>query len=296
MFRAFLFNFECYNELSFHYMNNIKVTKNTGDRVYFDRSKLERSMIRSGASESDARRVASMVCENISEGMSTHKIYKMAYDLLKKTSKKVAGRYKLKKAIFEMGPTGYPFERLICELLKLQGFDAVSGVTLDGSCVTHEVDVYARNNNKSIFVECKFHNDAHKKSDVKVSLYVNSRFEDLKNKFSTDKSDQHIFEGWIVTNTRFTADATKYGKCSGLKLISWDYPQQGNLRQLIDEAGFHPITTMHTITKKEKESLLGNNIILCRQILDSKELLSKLGITERRIKKIQSEANQIINS
>jgi len=277
-------------------MERISVTKNTGEKVLFDPKKLEGSLIRSGASESDAHNVTAIVCGNIVEGMSTHKIYRMAYDILKKRSGKVAGRYKLKKAIFEMGPTGYPFERLVSELIKLQGYETKSGIVINGSCIPHEVDVYARNENKSIFVECKFHNDGHKKSDVKVSLYVKSRFEDLRSKFALDESDNHVFEGWVVTNTRFTSDATQYGKCSGLKLISWDYPQTGNLRQLIDESGFHPITTMRTITKKEKEALLEKEIILCRQVVIKTEILRDFGISERRIKKIIQEAKDIIES
>lgn len=277
-------------------MEKINVTKKTGEKVWFDPMKLKRSLLRSGANESDSEYVTSVVCKSIVEGMSTHKIYKLAYDLLRKTSGKVAGRYKLKKAIFEMGPTGYPFERLVSELIKLQGFETESGIIIDGSCVSHEVDVYAKSENKTIFVECKFHNDDHKKSDVKVSLYVKSRFEDLKSKFKNSATANHIFEGWLVTNTRFTADASQFGTCAGLKLISWDYPQTGNLRQLVDEAGFHPITTMYSITKKEKTTLLEKEIILCRQIKENESLLREMGITERRISKIISEAKEIVQS
>ena len=175
----------------------------------------------------------------------------------------------------------------------MKGFTTEIDQILTGECVQHEVDVLARKEDKTIFVECKFHNDVRKKSDVKVSLYVNSRFHDLKKKFDLDTDNQHKYEGWLVTNTRFTKDAIEYGVCAGLTMISWDYPAQDNLRQLIDSSGFHPITTMQSLTKKEKTYLLDKEIILCRQLINYENMLRKIGIKENRISKIMSEANQI---
>ncbi len=274
-------------------MTNISITKKSGETVAFDIEKLKSSLIQSGASQNDADYISNIVSKNIIDGMSTRKIYKLAYQLLRKRSTKVAGKYRLKKAIFDMGPTGYPFEHLVSELIRLKGFTTETDQILTGECVQHEVDVLARKEDKTIFVECKFHNDVRKKSDVKVSLYVNSRFHDLKKKFDLDTDNQHKYEGWLVTNTRFTKDAIEYGVCAGLTMISWDYPAQGNLRQLIDSSGFHPITTMQSLTKKEKTYLLDNEIILCRQLINYENMLRKIGIKENRISKIMSEANQI---
>ena len=274
-------------------MNSISIIKNSGESVEFDSDKLKKSLLQSGATQANADFVTNYITSNIEDGMSTRKVYKLAYKLLKKQSTKVAGKYRLKKAIFNMGPTGYPFENLVGELIKLMGFTTKTGITLNGKCVSHEVDVFAKKQGTTVFVECKFHNDARRKSDVKVSLYVNSRFHDLKNKYQLGVDDQHVFEGWLVTNTRFTTDAIEYGKCAGLKMISWDYPAKGNLRQLIDSSGFHPITTMQTITKKEKSILLENKVILCRHMVNQKVLLSKMGISTNRISKIITEANQI---
>ncbi len=274
-------------------MNEISIIKNSGETVPFDSAKLKRSLIQSGATQVDADYVVKIVCDTIVDGMSTRKVYKLAYKLLKKKSTKVAGKYRLKRAIFDMGPTGYPFEHLVSELIKLKGFTTETGVTLNGLCVSHEVDVFAKKLGTTVFTECKFHNDVRRKSDVKVSLYVNSRFLDLKNKYQLGVDKQHVFEGWLVTNTRFTTEAIEYGNCAGLKMISWDYPAKGNLRQLIDSSGFHPITTMQSITKKEKSFLMDNRVILCRQINDQTTLLKKIGINSKRILEIISEANQI---
>jgi len=50
----------------------------------------------------------------------------------------------LKKAILQLGPTGYPFERFVGELLKYQGYEAKVGQIVQGNCVQHEVDVVAK--------------------------------------------------------------------------------------------------------------------------------------------------------
>jgi len=274
-------------------MTNISITKKSGETEIFDADKLKQSLIRSGASKTDAEYVTGIICKNIVDGMSTHKVYSQAYNLLRKQSDKVAGRYRLKKAIFDMGPTGYPFEILVGELIKQKGFAIQTGLIMNGSCIQHEVDVYATKTDKTIFVECKFHNDVRRKSDVKVALYVNSRFHDLKKKYEQKKDGNHKFEGWIVTNTRFSKDAIEYGKCSEIKMISWDFPVKDNLRQLIDSSGIHPITTMKSITKKEKSYLMENDIVLCRQLTKQGNLLKQMGIKNNRIKRIIDEAYQI---
>ena len=192
-------------------MKNISITKKSGETVAFDTEKLKQSLIRSGANQNDANYVTNIICNNIVDGMSTRKIYKLAYQLLRKQSTKVAGKYRLKKAIFDMGPTGYPFEHLVSELIRLKGYTTETGQILDGACVRHEVDVVAKKPGNTIFIECKFHNDVRKKSDVKVSLYVNSRYHDLKDKWKETTDNQHKYEGWLVTNTRFTKDAIEYG-------------------------------------------------------------------------------------
>ncbi len=81
-------------------MTNISITKKSGETVDFDAEKLKQSLLRSGASQSDADYVTNIISKKIVDGMSTHKVYKLAYSLLRKQSHKVAGRYRLKKSNF----------------------------------------------------------------------------------------------------------------------------------------------------------------------------------------------------
>ena len=102
-----------------------------------------------------------------------------------------------------MGPTGYPFERLIGALLRQKGYDTKVGVILKGECVTHEVDVLAEKEGNVYAVECKFHSDPKTASNVKTPLYINSRFLDLQKQWNKDlERKSHLKQGWLVTNTQ----------------------------------------------------------------------------------------------
>jgi len=57
------------------------------------------------------------------DGVTTGKIYARAYKMFHKRSGNKASRYKLKIPLSSMGPTGYPFEHLIGELFRRQGFE-----------------------------------------------------------------------------------------------------------------------------------------------------------------------------
>lgn len=275
--------------------NTIHITKRNGEKVAFDVQKLINSLDRSGVAEEEIERIINEVGQNLVDGMSTHKVYQMAYSILRKKSYRAAGKYRLKKAIFELGPTGYPFERFVGELLKNQGYQVEVGKIVQGHCVQHEVDVVAEKDNQKFMIECKFHQQPNRKSDVKVSLYIHSRFLDVEKEWKK-KEEGHLnfHQGWIVTNTRFTEDAVQFGKCAGLNMISWDYPASGNLKDWIDKSGLHPITALQTLNKKEKQALLENNKVLCRDI--SKDDLMTIGIKVNRINKVLSEVEEIIRN
>lgn len=270
----------------------IHITKRNGEKVPFNVQKLIDSLDRSGASEADIEQVIREVANNLVEGMSTHKVYQLAYSILRRKSKQAAGKYRLKKAIFELGPTGYPFERFVGELLRNQGYMVEVGKTVRGYCVQHEVDVIAEKDNRRYIIECKFHSDLSTKSDVKVSLYFHSRFLDIKKQWEKESNNHLLFhQGWLVTNTRFTDDALQYGECAGLQMISWDYPEKGSLRDRIDLSGLHPITALQSLNRREKEIFLGMDVVLCRDL--NRQSLEKAGIRQSRFNKILMEAEAI---
>ncbi len=274
-------------------MHNYKILKKSGETELFDINKLRSSLLRSGASKDSTDKVLKELEVYLFDGMSTHKIYRKAYSILGKVSMKSAGKYRLKNAIMELGPTGYPFEHFVGAILRTQGYKVKVGVLINGKCVQHEVDVVAEKDNKIIVVECKFHRAAGRKSDVKVPLYIRSRFNDIYDKWSADGTlGDKEYEGWVVTNTHFTTDAEKFGKCSGLKLKSWNYPYEKSLKDLIDEAGLHPITSLKSLSTKDKKDIVSQDVVLCREL--TREVLLKSNIKRTKIDKVLAEAKTLV--
>lgn len=274
----------------------VQIIKASGKKVVFDSKKLEHSLNRSGASETIIQQILSEVSDLLYEGISTKDIYKKAFGLLRKSSRSTAARYKLKKAIQELGPTGYPFENFVGEILSHQGFTTQVGVVVQGHCVKHEVDVVAEKKEKHFMVECKFHSSPGRYCDVKVPLYIQSRFKDVEKQWKKQPGhDTKFHQGWIVTNTRFTTDAIQYGNCVGLQLISWDFPKEGSLKERVDISGLHPLTCLTTLTKKEKQVLLSKDKVLCMDLCKEPTLLDEVGIKKNRINSILKEAGELCN-
>lgn len=272
----------------------IQVTKGNGERVLFDRDKLKQALGSSGAGTGEQEHIAKQVEAQIYDGIPTRKIYQMAFDLLKKQSHKTAGRYRLKNAIMEMGPTGFPFEVYVGKIFETMGYEVETGVIVQGKCIQHEVDVIARKPGEMIMVECKFHMDSSTKSGVQVPLYIHSRYLDVKAAWESQFGKDINYKGGVVTNTRFSDDALQYAKCAGLVLISWDYPYDTGLKYWIDKTGLQPVTSLLSLTKKEKQLLLEKGIVLCNQLSEKLDVLREMGLTENQIKKIISEARSLI--
>lgn len=218
----------------------------------------------------------------------------MAFDLLKKESHKMAGRYKLKNAIRELGPTGFPFEKLVGKIFENRGYEVKTGVIVQGKCVKHEVDVVARKPGEMLMIECKFHSDYNANSGVQVPLYINSRFLDVKATWEQKYGKNIRYRGGVITNTRFSGDAVQYGTCVGMMVMSWDFPAGNGLKYWIDKIGLHPITSLVSLTKAQKQLLLGKGIVLCSELEQNRDLLLEIKISERQIKKILREAQNLM--
>jgi Holliday junction resolvase-like predicted endonuclease len=272
----------------------INIIKASGEKTPFAIERLENSLKSTGADDSIVQQVLDKVVSELYEGISTKEIYNRAFLLLKKNKSYLASKYKLKKAIYELGPSGFPFERFISEILKYSGYSTEVGTVLRGRCVTHEIDVIAKKNKEVIIVECKFHSDQGLKSNIKIPLYINSRYHDVRQNWANySKKYGNLKNCWIVTNTRFTSDALKYGACAGLYLLSWDYPKKDALKDRIDRLGLYPITVSTFLTEREKRFLLNKDVVLCRELVNHVTYLNELNISELRKEKILGEIKSI---
>lgn len=275
---------------------DINIIKYSGKKVKFSINKLRASLKRTGADNAVVTQIINKVRDELYQGISTKEIYNRAFALLKKKKSYLASKYKLKKAIYELGPTGFPFERFVASVLKYSGYSVEVGKIVKGKCVTHEIDVIADKNNQTTIIECKFHGQQGFNCNVKIPLYINSRYLDVKAHWDAkNKTANKLTEGWVVTNTRFTQDAIKFGSCCGLYLLSWDYPKGDGLKDRIDRLGLYPITVSTLLTKREKEFLLNRNVVLCREVVEDVFYLDHLGISNIRKDRILNEIKQLCN-
>lgn len=270
------------------------VTKASGERASFSESKLRRSLQKSGADQALVQNIVKQVTSKLYPGISTKEIYDMAFKMLRENVNYLAAKYHLKRAIMELGPSGYPFEKYIAEILKCQGFYVKVGEIVKGQCVNHEIDVIGEKESLHFMIECKYHNEPGIICNVKIPLYIHARFLDVEAQWMKLPGHSTKFhQGWIVTNTKFSSDALQYGTCVGLKLIGWNYPSKGSLKEQIDQLGLYPVTCLTTLTKKETQNLLDKKIVLCKEICENEKALREAGVNENRIKKVMEEGRRL---
>ncbi len=269
---------------------HVKVRKKTGEIVDFSVDKLKNSLKHSGADEQNIEQIIQYISRNLYDNITSTEIYKMAYEKLNDIRSVFASRYKLKKAIYELGPSGFPFERLVSVILNKTGYQTEIGAIVKGRCVEHEIDVLAQKNERYHIIECKFHSDEKYICNIKVPLYIHSRFYDLKKNWHLDKPLDDV---WIVTNTRFSQDAIKYAKCNHIKLLSWNYPEGNGIKERISKLGLYPLTTLSLLSQEEKDELLDNDIVLCSELAQNDYLINKIGISKNRKDKILDEIEQL---
>ncbi|MFK7947942.1 MAG: restriction endonuclease [Saprospiraceae bacterium] len=273
------------------------VKKKSGKTEEYKSQKLQKSIENVGLSTEEAKTVVEEVeRRQPTSNISARKLHYETFRLIRKRSNASAARYNLRKAVSELGPSGYPFERFFGAILKALGYNVQIGTYQEGHCLSHEIDVLADKKDYRVMVECKFKNRHHHKIDTQTTLYVQARFQDLSQKwlFTEGITDNHRV--CIATNTSFTTDAMKYGKCMNMLLISWDYPNtKQNLKHLIEDTGMYPLTCLTSLTKNEKQALLNKELVLVKELQHNIKAFDDLHITNRRLNKINKEINTLCN-
>lgn len=240
------------------------VTKQDGTRESYNEDKILSSATRVGVPKDLRPAMLDAIRSRLYDGIKTSEIYSLIQDYLHTTNRPyLAMKYNLKTALSELGPSGYPFEKYVALLLNATGYQTKINQILPGECVTHEVDIVATKDNTTYYCEAKFHKAPNQRTDVRVTLYIKARYDDLAsaNKGLTTKP-------WIITNTRFSTDAIKYAECQAIKLTSWGYPKNEGIMDLIETTRLHPITMIDGLTDSDKQRLLSAGIVTARQLLE----------------------------
>ena len=275
----------------------MKIQNNAGEIVEFEISKLENSLRNSGAEEDSIKKVINNILPNCVEGVTTREIYKLAFDELKKISNAAAARYSLKRALLELGPAGFYFEQWIARVFQNIGYKTETGQLIKGHSVMHEADVIAKKGEKTYWVECKFRNAEDTKISVTTPMYVLSRIKDISGiNYNLFETQTKFTDGWLITNTYFTKDSVAFGEYYGLRLLSWDYPKDKNIKSLVDQNALYPITCLTTLDGKQKQKLLEQKCLLVKELFSDPNILNTLNLNEEKKSEVLKEAKDLLVS
>lgn len=272
----------------------ISITKSDGTGELFEEEKLIGSLKRVGAPADTIDDIVDEVEKEMRDGMTTTEIYSRAFALLKKHSTPIALKYSIRRALMELGPDGFPFEKLIARIFQSWGYETMTDQQVMGVCIFHEMDVVAWKGSELAMVEAKFHNDTTLRSDVKVALYVKARFDDIAgNDFNYGGKKRKLSERWLFTNTKFTDQAIKYCECYKVKLIGWNYPAKGNLHDIISEHSLFPITCLSSLSHQQKKDLIDRNVLVCTDIPRNLDILKEVGVKDEDVHRVVEEASVV---
>lgn len=270
----------------------MQITKANRELQEFDEHKLRRSLKKASIPVDLHDQILEKLQPTLYEGIPTSHIYDTVDIIV--SSLFPAGRctYNLKQAIMKLGPSGFPFERYVAELLSRQGWQVEVGKMMRGRCVSHEVDVVAKQEDCVRVIECKYKSNSGDRPDVKVPLYIQSRFLDIAAGELSSVSQEKI-ERWVITNTRFSSDARSYGECVGLRMVDWQSPSGESLREMIEKVSLHPITSLTVLTEQHIATLLERGVVFAMDLAHRPELLEGLSFSAAQEKMLANELDQL---
>ncbi len=274
----------------------MKIIKADGNTEEFKSQKLVSSLKKAGAKKSEIDSIVREIESSLEDGMRTQMIYQKAFQLLRESDHPVAAKYSLRRAVFNLGPTGFPFEDFLGRVFEAEGYKTKRRLLIKGKCAVHEIDLAAYSPSDTFIAEAKFHMRPGIKSDLQVAMYSYARFLDLASTRVCRDDTCGIISLHVITNTKFTQAAVKYAECVGIKLLSWDQPHGDSLHAKIERYGVYPVTVLTQLSAGHKQHLLQTGTILCSDIGKNPQVLQKLGLRGPKIDAVMHEVNNLCGS
>jgi HJR/Mrr/RecB family endonuclease len=267
------------------------VTKAAGTKQLFDREKVVKTCLRMGASRKTADDVAEKIEKGLYDGISTSKILQMTFRLLRKYKPAIQHLLDLRRGLSLMDSKP-EFETFVQILLAHNGFEVTPNRLVTGKCVEHEVDAIARKDGMTYFVEAKHHINYHALTGLDESRIARAILEDVTEGFELGKSNLKVDRAMIVTNTRYTEHARRYGKCRGILQIGWSSPTNLSLQNMIEEKNLYPLSCLRGLKSETKTKLVNMGIVLIKQLFEEKPstLARKTGVHKETLKQIIEKA------
>ncbi|MBI5851885.1 MAG: restriction endonuclease [Planctomycetes bacterium] len=268
-------------------LDRLVVTKRSGKREPYRPQKLRSALERVGVPRADRERVVHDVEGVLADEIESSLIDRVVARSLRRSPLPCAARWNLRRALAELGPSGFPFEHFVAELFAAEGFATQVGVRLRGRLIEHEIDVVADRGAERSLCECKLLTRKDGKLDAKTAMYVFGRAVDLDALRGRTRF-------WLVTNGRFSQDALRFGLGMRLHLLGWDVPDGDSLRVRIERAGLMPLSALATLPGHAKQALLAGGHVLCRDLVATPSLLDGLDLSRNAADRALAEAQAAV--
>ena len=267
------------------------MTKADGSKQLFDKEKVARTCMRMGATPQFAVEVAERVEREAYEGMPTSKVLQLIFRFMRKSKPGLGNLYDLRKGISLMASKP-EFEEYVRILLSHYGYEVSSNQVLHGRCGEHEIDAIARRDGVTYLVEAKHHSSYHALTGLDESRIAWAILEDVSEGFQRGLTDFKIDKAVIVTNTRYSEHAIRYGSCKGIFQFGWNFPLNHGLESIISEKMLYPMSCVKDVAVEDRLKLVDSGIVLIRQLLseDDRELSRKTGLSLAIVRDIKGKA------
>jgi hypothetical protein len=267
------------------------VTKANGSKQQFDKEKIFRTCLRMGASRQTAYEVAERIERRFYDGMPTARILQLIFLYMRKDKPAVSHLYDLRKGLSLMDSKP-EFEMFIQMLLAHNGFEVKPNQILVGKCVEHEVDGVARRDGVTYFVEAKHHFSYHVLTGLDESRIARAVLEDVTEGFDLGMGRLKIDRALLVTNTKYSEQATRYANCRNILLIGWNSPPNLSVQSMIEEKNLYPLSCLKSLRRAERTRLVNSGIVLMKQITEEspENIARKTGLPLRAIEEIKEQA------
>ena len=280
-------------------MASLYVINSRGEKELFSFQKVYQSAKQAGADKVLALKIAETIKREAYSGIRTSEIFKKVKRILRRETPRAALKFNLKNGMRKLGPTGFPFEKFIGEILKKLGFRVKINQFLPGGCIrSYEIDFLAQKDNLLYVGECKYRNLPGEKIHSKDALANYARFLDILkgSYFKSNRYKSITIKTMLVTNAKFTERALDYSKCIGAEFLGWKCPKGKGLEYLIESQKFYPITILPSLNRFLSNYFVSEKIMLAQDVLkiDFQEYAKKFKIPIKYFHSLIKEARVLL--
>ncbi len=250
-----------------------------------------------GANRQVAYEIATKIEERLYDGITTAKILQMLFRFLPKYRPATRHLIDLRKGLSLMRSKP-EFEVFVQLLLAHHGFEVTPNQIIKGKCGEHEVDAVARKGGVTYYVEAKHHENYHTPTGLDESRIARAVLEDVTEGFSLGVNGLKVDRAMIVTNTRYSEHATRYGSCRGILQIGWSSPMGLDLRDMIEEKKLYPLTCLRGLRWEVQEKLGNAGVVLIKQLVEENPyaLAMKTGLSRMALGEIVERAHAVMQN